>query len=98
MAEALQVAFYDRKPARVVATKVTRQNCHDVARWLREQDIRVFVRYHTERIVYYSVGQNGEEQQITCKFGDWIMRSPLGNFVPCKDKHFKRNYDKVKDV
>lgn len=94
----LDIEIYDRKPARVLAVKVHRENCHEVARWLKENDIRVFTKFHMDRLVYYTTDKNGKEQQMTVRFGDWIIRSSLGNFVPCKNEHFRRTYEKAKTI
>lgn len=89
MAEPIQVDIYDRVPARIAAAKVNRDNCHDVARWLKENNLQAKVLFHMNRIEFFT------DHKITVRFGDWVVRNAMGGFSVCKDPHFKKNYIKA---
>lgn len=89
MSEEIKPEIFERKVSKVAAVKVYRENCYDVVRWLRENDIPANVLLHANRIEFFIT------HRVTVKFGDWLIRSSEGNFAPCKDTYFKKNYQKA---
>lgn len=80
---------FRKKPVEIEAMLYTGDNWVEIAKWLRESDVRIG-REHTGKASIPTL-----EGTMYASPGDWIIRGVQGEFYPCKPDIFAETYEAV---
>lgn len=94
------MAIYQKKPVRIEALRLTKENIPELLAWansIQPEDKQVY-----EALAYgESIGLNipTKEGAMLCSYGDYLIKEPYPTddrmFYPCKPDMFNLTYDLV---
>jgi len=91
---------YQKKPIRITAIKVTRENAYDVMNWANKiQPADKQVKLAIGAGVIDGLVIPTKEGDMLCSIGDYLIKEPFPTddrmFYPCKAEMFDLTYDEV---
>lgn len=81
---------FRKKPVEVEAVRLTTENAHEVAGWCGGA-----VRPNMMNLTPFEVDLRTNNGWVEAKMGDYIVKSPLGDFYPCSADVFEACHEPV---